>query len=127
VRSTLRLSPDSFRLALIRLEADDLLPLAPCHASVICSPRWLIEKNREEEAQAVIIRLHGENAFSGAEFNEMRENIVWERDNSIRSVSVLFSTPAMRRRVLAAFGVQAFGQFTGINGSFSLFLSSPSS
>ena len=80
--------------------------------------------NRDDEAREVVYKLHGVDtpeAKSAAdwEFAQMHDQI--KADALVRSQSVrdLWATPAMRRRTLVAMGVQAFTQFTGINGEFS--------
>ncbi|KAL7278979.1 hypothetical protein ACG7TL_006811 [Trametes sanguinea] len=83
------------------------------------SPRWLLEKGREDMAHAVVRKLHGsspeEQAAADTEFEEMRETIAAEKVVRSRSLSDLWATRGMLRRTLVAVGVQVFGQFSGIN------------
>ena len=83
------------------------------------SPRWLLEHGRDEEARAVVYRLHGSNAATrdeaDAEFAEMQETIKAEMLVRSRSLSDLWATRGMLRRTFVAVGVQVFGQFSGIN------------
>ncbi|OSC98277.1 general substrate transporter [Trametes coccinea BRFM310] len=83
------------------------------------SPRWLLEKGREDMAHAVVRKLHGsspeEQAAADIEFEEMRETIAAEKVVRSRSLSDLWATRGMLRRTLVAVGVQVFGQFSGIN------------
>ncbi|KAI0707119.1 general substrate transporter [Earliella scabrosa] len=83
------------------------------------SPRWLLEHGREEEARAVVHKLHGTtaeaHAAADAEFAEMQETIKAEMLVRSRSLSDLWATRGMLRRTLVAVGVQVFGQFSGIN------------
>ncbi|CAE7226471.1 unnamed protein product [Rhizoctonia solani] len=84
------------------------------------SPRWLIEKGRNEEALKVIQRLHGnkENAeFIKLEFAEMLEQIKYEKANMSSKLSDLWATKPMLRRTLTGMGIQICCQFTGINVS----------
>lgn len=84
------------------------------------SPRWLIEKGRNEEALAVVRRLHGtkENAdFIKLEFAEMVEQIKYEKANMSSKLSDLWATKPMLKRTLTGMGVQICCQFTGINVS----------
>ncbi|QRV72672.1 Sugar (and other) transporter [Ceratobasidium sp. AG-Ba] len=84
------------------------------------SPRWLIEKGRNEEALAVVQRLHGtkQNAeFIKLEFAEMVEQIKYEKSNMSSKLSDLWSTKPMLKRTLTGMGVQICCQFTGINVS----------
>ncbi|KAI0767994.1 general substrate transporter [Trametes elegans] len=80
------------------------------------SPRWLLEQGRDDEARAVVHKLHGGDSDSAdAEFAEMRETILAEKQVRSRSVRDLWATRGMLRRTLVAVGVQVFGQFSGIN------------
>ena len=83
------------------------------------SPRWLLEHGRDEEARAVVYRLHGSDAATrdeaDAEFAEMQETIKAEMLVRSRSLSDLWATRGMLRRTFVAVGVQVFGQFSGIN------------
>ncbi|TFK75143.1 general substrate transporter [Pluteus cervinus] len=84
------------------------------------SPRWLLEVGRDEEARAVVHRLHGatteeERSAADAEFVEMYTTIKAEVSERSRKLSDLWATKAMVRRTLVAVGVQSLCQFTGIN------------
>jgi Sugar (and other) transporter len=80
--------------------------------------RWLLEQGRDDEARAVIIKLHGNDE----KFAEIRENIQAEMLVRSRRLGDLWSTAAMRKRTLVAVGVQVFGQFSGINGKATTFV-----
>ncbi|CCO26567.1 High-affinity glucose transporter [Rhizoctonia solani AG-1 IB] len=84
------------------------------------SPRWLVEKGRNEEALKVIQRLHGneQNAeFIKLEFAEMLEQIKYEKANMSSKFSDLWATKPMLRRTLTGVAVQVFTQTSGINVS----------
>lgn len=86
--------------------------------------RWLLEVNRDDEARAVVYKLHGadtpeERSAAEAEFAEMHDQIKADALGRSRSVRDLWATRPMLRRTLVAVGVQAFTQFTGINGESS--------
>ncbi|KAF8607787.1 general substrate transporter [Ceratobasidium sp. AG-I] len=82
------------------------------------SPRWLVAQGREEEAYGVLQKLHfnGENKeWLDGEFSEICEQIRIEKEMKSSRLVDLVNTRPMLRRTLIACGVQAFGQFTGIN------------
>lgn len=82
------------------------------------SPRWLMEKDRYEEARAALRALHynGSNdEYLELEYREIHDTIIAEKQMAVRSWSGLFSKPAWRRRLALGMGIQAFGQFSGIN------------
>jgi len=84
------------------------------------SPRWLVEKGRNEEALAVVHLLHDTNTnseFIEAEFAEMLEQIKYEKAHMSSKISDLWSTKPMLKRTLTGMGVQICTQFTGINVS----------
>ncbi|KAG6862033.1 hypothetical protein C0995_008221 [Termitomyces sp. Mi166 len=82
------------------------------------SPRWLLEVDRDEEANAAVYKLHGKGNEQAAEleYQEMYHTIKAEARIRTRSLRSLVSTPAMTKRLFVAVGVQVFTQFTGING-----------
>lgn len=84
------------------------------------SPRWLIEKDRHEDARAVLEKLHGNGSnaeFLDLEYREIRDTIVAEATLSVKTWSGLVSRLSWRRRLALGCGVQAFGQLSGINVS----------
>ncbi|KAH8895526.1 MFS transporter [Thozetella sp. PMI_491] len=89
------------------------------------SPRWLISKDRNEEAFEILVRYHAEgdrnSAFVHAEFQEILEQIRLETDNSRRRWSELFVSPGNRKRLLIAACVGTFTQWSG-NGLISYYL-----
>ncbi|KAK5735644.1 hypothetical protein LTR17_007995 [Elasticomyces elasticus] len=84
------------------------------------SPRWLMMKDRFEEAEAVLKRLHdrkGEENHETAikEFYQMRRQL--EEDRKIKStVSTfeVFKTAANRKRVAIVAAMMWFNMFTGV-------------
>lgn len=83
------------------------------------SPRWLLEKERDDEAMAVIKRLHGnigeDDSFFRAEFSQMRDQIRFEKSVTNIGWGEIFRTPSNRKRLLLAVLVQVFTQLSGIN------------
>ena len=80
-----------------------------------------MEQNRDDEARAVVYKLHGTDtaeakASAEQEFLEMQEVIKAEASERSRNITDLWATRPMLRRTLVAVGVQVMGQFTGING-----------
>ncbi|KAK0615173.1 general substrate transporter [Bombardia bombarda] len=100
-----------------------LLQLCPSLLQVTCvfflpeSPRWLITKDRGEEAHAILSKYHGEGAngleFVEAEFAQMNAAIHLELEASKRSWVDLFQTSGMRRRVLISAMLGLFTQWSG--------------
>ncbi|KAG2232032.1 hypothetical protein INT48_000587 [Thamnidium elegans] len=82
------------------------------------SPRWLINKGRNEEALAVLARLHSRGDESNpeviAEYEEIIAQVEHERTVSVSSyVELLKGT--VRKRLILGVLIQIFQQFTGIN------------
>ena len=70
------------------------------------SPRWLLEKDRDDEALAIIKRLHGnighDESFVLAEYHQMRGQIHYEKTVANISWAEVIRTAGNRRRVLLA-------------------------
>ncbi|KAH7122002.1 general substrate transporter, partial [Dactylonectria estremocensis] len=83
------------------------------------SPRWLLENDRDDEALVVIKRLHGnighDDSFFLAEYNQMREQIRFEKAVGNAGWREVFKTAGNRKRILLAVLVQVFTQLSGIN------------
>ncbi len=83
------------------------------------SPRWLLEKERDDEAYKVLKRLHGnighDESFFRAEFEQMRDQIRYENSVTVKSFKLLFTKPSYRKRLMLAILVQVFTQLSGIN------------
>lgn len=84
------------------------------------SPRWLLEQDRDDEAFAVIKRLHGStgsDTFFRAEFTQMREQLRFEKTTAANGPTwgEIFSKKNYRMRLLLAVLVQVFTQLSGIN------------
>lgn len=81
------------------------------------SPRYLVSKDREEEAAAILIKYHAEGDANSllvqAEIAQIRETIRVEMEVSKQSWWELFKTAAMRRRVLITVFIGLFTQLSG--------------
>ncbi|KAI0687760.1 general substrate transporter [Cytidiella melzeri] len=81
------------------------------------SPRWLIDNDRDAEGMRVIADLHGgneEDVVAVAEFQEIKDRVMWERESGEeRSYASMWKK--YKRRVLLAMSSQAFAQLNGIN------------
>ncbi|CAF2604039.1 unnamed protein product [Rotaria sp. Silwood2] len=79
------------------------------------SPRWLMAHNREDKAMEVLTKIRSASVSSILiEYNEMKNEIALEREQSVQSYSQLFRAP-LRRRLLLGLGIQLLQQLTGIN------------
>ncbi|KAL7274503.1 Ribulose bisphosphate carboxylase large chain [Rhizina undulata] len=81
------------------------------------SPRWLLDNDFDEEGIVVLANLHGggdvHNERARAEFREIKESVMLERQEGERSYSEMWSR--YRRRLLIAMSSQMFAQLNGIN------------
>lgn len=81
------------------------------------SPRWLMEKDRHEEAMSSLRKLRKglDIQTVDLEFREIRDVIAADRAlGSITWVSIV-SKPSWRKRLALGCGVQIFGPLSGIN------------
>lgn len=89
------------------------------------SPRWLLFKERNEEALEVLIKYHGEgdrdSVFVHAEYNEIHMQLRQELATSKRRWVELLQTTGNRKRVLIAICMGLFSQWSG-NGLVSYYL-----
>jgi len=82
------------------------------------SPRFLVSKDRHEEARAILIKYHAEgdenSAFVAAQFAEIKTAIALEREASKASWLDLVKTAGMRRRLLIG---SLLGLMTQLSGN----------
>lgn len=82
------------------------------------SPRFLISKDRYDEAEQVLIKYHAEgnaeSEFVKAEIVEIKTTLAIELENSKRSWGDLIRTAGMRRRVVIG---SLLGLFTQLSGN----------
>ncbi|XDG08143.1 hypothetical protein ABKA04_007758 [Annulohypoxylon sp. FPYF3050] len=81
------------------------------------SPRWLVQKDRVEEAYEVLVTYHAEgdneSEFAKAEFAQIQTTISIELENSKKSWADLVATAGMRRRMLISCMLGLFTQWSG--------------
>ncbi|KAJ2988842.1 hypothetical protein NUW58_g3769 [Xylaria curta] len=81
------------------------------------SPRWLIAKERHEEAFDILAKYHAEgdreSEFVKAEFAQLQTTISLELENSKRSYKDLIRTSGNRRRMLISTMLGLFTQWSG--------------
>lgn len=89
------------------------------------SPRWLINRGRDEEAKAILARFHADGDAShplvSFEYNEIKEALALESEAARVSWLDLFRTPGNRRRMRIIIGIGVFSQWSG-NGLISYYL-----
>jgi hypothetical protein len=89
------------------------------------SPRFLVSKDRREEAYRTLVYYHAENdsrsAFAAAEMAQIESTIRLELQNSQRSWAELFRVPGLRKRVIIGSFLGLFTQWSG-NTLLSYFL-----
>ncbi len=90
------------------------------------SPRFLISRDRHEEALEILIKYHAEgdrsSAFVAAEYRQIRETIRIEIEGTKTPWKELVTAGVNRRRVFIAACVGLFSQWSG-NGLVSYYLS----
>jgi len=82
------------------------------------SPRWLVDQDREDEALQILADLHGNgNRHDGLvvlEFEEIKEQVAFERTEGAKSITDLFK-PGILRRVILGCSLQMWSQLSGMN------------
>ncbi|KAK2761417.1 hexose carrier protein [Colletotrichum kahawae] len=81
------------------------------------SPRWLMERDRHEEARASLNKLRSglDEETIDLEFREIRDVILADRAVGDVSWKSIITKPSWRKRLLLGCGIQAFGPLSGIN------------
>ncbi|KAF7946842.1 uncharacterized protein EAE97_004091 [Botrytis byssoidea] len=82
------------------------------------SPRWLMEKDQQEEAREALYKLHGDGSndeYLELEFAEIRDTIIAEKTVAVKPWSGLVAKKSWRHRLILGCGIQAWGQLSGIN------------
>ncbi|KAH0834877.1 general substrate transporter [Lanmaoa asiatica] len=82
------------------------------------SPRWLIDHGREDEALQILADLHGNgnrhDELVTLEFEEIKEQVTFERNEGAKSFADLFK-PGILRRVSLGCSLQMWSQLSGMN------------
>ncbi|KIK95552.1 hypothetical protein PAXRUDRAFT_32925 [Paxillus rubicundulus Ve08.2h10] len=82
------------------------------------SPRWLVDNGHEEEALQILADLHGNgdrsNALVVLEFEQIKEQVVFERNEGAKSYADLLK-PGVLRRVVLGSSLQMWSQLSGMN------------
>jgi sugar porter (SP) family MFS transporter len=90
------------------------------------SPRWLIFKDRNEEALSILVKYHGDgnpqDALVQAEFREISETLRIEKSDKTGGIKLFVSSPGNRRRFAILVVLAVAGQWSG-NGLVSYYLS----
>lgn len=83
------------------------------------SPRWLMDRDRHEQALATLAKLHAngnrEDTWVLAEYDQIKSAIQDERENGASSFLELFKDRSCFRRLLLAAAIQASVQMTGVS------------
>ncbi|OAL00064.1 general substrate transporter [Phaeosphaeriaceae sp. SRC1lsM3a] len=89
------------------------------------SPRWLMNKDRHEEALDVFARWHGEgnanDEFVQLEYSEVKAAIALDKESGKTGWADFFKTPGNRKRIIIITAIGFFSQWSG-NGLISYYL-----
>ncbi|GAB5589087.1 hypothetical protein Unana1_03987 [Umbelopsis nana] len=89
------------------------------------SPRWLVSRNKEEQALTILANIHGNgnpnDELVQFEYNEIVETIRLEKEAAKRSWLELINTPGNRKRSFLVCCVGFFSQWSG-NGLVSYYI-----
>ncbi|KAE8152292.1 general substrate transporter [Aspergillus avenaceus] len=83
------------------------------------SPRWLMDKGKNAEGLTTLAKLHAHgdenDPWVRAEYNQIQESIVFQRENEAKSYLELFTSRSSFRRLFLCCALQAGGQMTGVS------------
>lgn len=82
------------------------------------SPRWLVSKDRVEEARALLVKFHAGGDHSSPLVNremiEITETIKMEQEAKMTGWSTLVATPGNRKRLFICVALGSMAQWNGI-------------
>jgi MFS family permease len=86
------------------------------------SPRWLVERDRHDEAKKVLQKLRSngtleQDKFVALELKEIVDVVAADRLHNQTSWKTIFTKASWRKRLILGCGVQAFGPLSGISES----------
>jgi hypothetical protein len=100
------------------VQAIPLAILIPLTFFIPETPRWLVLKDRTDQALQVIRKLHqtpDNEAFIQGEYQEIMDQIHAEREMLKPSWGQVIKKKSWRRRIILSAVLQIFSQLTGIN------------
>ncbi|KAH7035959.1 lactose permease [Microdochium trichocladiopsis] len=81
------------------------------------SPRWLVSKDRDDKAMAILVKYHGEGDADSllvkAEMEQIRTTIKLEMESAKQTWWSVVSAPGMRRRTVVSIFLGLFTQLSG--------------
>jgi hypothetical protein len=82
------------------------------------SPRWLIEKDRTEEATKSLALFRGSDDMEllQTDLDDIRANIMWHKQHSVKTAKVFFQEKALWSRLWRAWMLQFLQQMSGAAG-----------
>jgi len=99
-----------------------VIPSLLCLAFLIVipeSPRWLVYRDRHDEAFEILVKYHGngdrDSSVVQAEFREIQETLKYEKENQGLGWKTLISTPGNRMRTWINVSTAILSQFIGSN------------